>query len=62
MRYEYVWDLRPVGEFVTSQELSVWGEAGWRVVTVISRPGNPERTLLERVLDDPSPKGKGPKR
>lgn len=52
LRYEHQWVFADQSDlpFCTSAGLSAHGAAGWRVVGVVSRPGLPERVLMEREV------------
>jgi hypothetical protein len=56
--YDYIWHhALNASTPLDTGELSVLGSQGWRVVSVVSRPGMPERALLERERVLPLKKG-----
>lgn len=48
MNYEYTVSTTP--DFVTTGHLNSHGGEGWELVTIISRPGLPERAVFKRPV------------
>ena len=49
-QYEFTWIVNRLDEWTPLALLNEYGALGWSAIGIISRPGVPERVLMQREL------------